>query len=91
MKGDLYSLRNITIKSTLVSLIYLEPLNLFLYTWRFLSQLDQEETNTFLKRLYRWFSPVSIVLLVLSFNSLVLAGIIEGSKCLYYDLHGKRE
>ena len=79
LKGDSTSLRNITIESTLVSLIYLEPLNLFLYTWRFLSQLDREETNTFLKRLYRWFTPMSIVLLILAFNSIVLAGIIEGS------------
>ena len=79
LKGDFHSLRNYAIRSTLVSLIYLEPLNLFLYTWRFLSQLDREETSTFLKRLYRWFTPISIVLLVLSFNSIVAVGIIEGS------------
>ena len=40
LKGDFDDLRQLTIKFTLSSLIYLEPLNMFLYTWRFLSHLE---------------------------------------------------
>ncbi len=43
LKGDLYSLRNLMISEFLYYLIFLEPLNLFLYTWRFLRELEQVE------------------------------------------------
>ena len=43
LKGDFYSLRNFLIPNFLYLLIYLEPLNLFLYTWRFLRELEQGE------------------------------------------------
>ena len=43
LKGDFYSLRNLMIRNFLDNLIYLEPLNLFLYTWRFLRELEQGE------------------------------------------------
>ena len=90
MSGDEHSLRNITIKSTLVSLIYIEPLNLFLYTWRFLSQLELEEENMFLKRMYRFYAPISVVLLSLSLISITTAGIFEGSGCLFFIVHGEK-
>jgi hypothetical protein len=49
----LTSLRRILIGSFLSKLIFLEPLNLFLYTWRFLSELEQSVSKpaakTFLK------------------------------------------
>ena len=43
LKGYSLSLRNFTIVDFLNNLIYLEPLNLFLYTWRFLRELKQVE------------------------------------------------
>ena len=48
LKGDFLSLRNWTIRNFLIDLIFLEPLNLFLYTWRFLRELEQGENNTFI-------------------------------------------
>jgi hypothetical protein len=36
LNGDLISLRNFIIRIFLSNMIYLEPLNMFLYTWRFL-------------------------------------------------------
>jgi hypothetical protein len=43
LKGDPFSLRNFMIRTFLFNLILLEPLNLFLYTWRFLPELEQGE------------------------------------------------
>ena len=43
LKGDFLSLSNWTIRNFLLKLVYLEPLNLFLYTWRFLRELEQGE------------------------------------------------
>jgi hypothetical protein len=43
LKGDHFSLRNNMIPAFLGNLIFLEPLNLFLYTWRFLRELEQAE------------------------------------------------
>ena len=48
LKGDPYSLRNWMIGIFLFNLIFLEPLNLFLYTWRFVRELEQGEKNTFI-------------------------------------------
>jgi hypothetical protein len=53
MKADISSLRNIMIPEFLFNLIYLEPLNLFLYAWRFLRELEKEEKNLFMKKFYR--------------------------------------
>ena len=66
------------------NLIYLTPLNLFFYTWRFLSELEQEESNAVLKRCLRWFSLISIVLLPLAFYCIVPAYIVEYARSYYY-------
>ena len=84
IKGDYSTLRNYTINSILDYSIYFEPLNLFLYTWRFLNQLQHEEANLRLKRFYRIFELVSIVLLPLSFVCIVPAFMIAAAKYDYY-------
>jgi hypothetical protein len=40
----------------------LDPVNIFLYTWQFLATLEREEENTKMKKLYRWFRIVSILI-----------------------------
>ena len=45
MKGDPNSLRNWIIPFFLSNLIYIEPLNMFLYTWRFIRELEKAEMN----------------------------------------------
>ena len=80
--GTLYS--EIT-RTFLNSMISFEPLNLFLYTWRFLDQLEYEETNKFMKQGYKWFARVSIVILPLSFFYIVPTFIVEISKSIYYE------
>jgi hypothetical protein len=47
--------------------IELAPLNIFLYSWRFLATLENEAEIWVVKRMYRWFARVSIVLLPVSF------------------------
>ena len=87
MKGDHNSLHNLTIFVFLYNLIYLEPLNLFLYTWRFLRELELEEKNHILKRFYWWFARASIVLLPAAFCCIVPAYIIEYARYVYYLEH----
>jgi hypothetical protein len=84
IKGDPESLRNWTIRIFLFDLIYLEPLNLFLYTWRFLRELEQGEKNTFIKKCYKWFARISIVLLPPAFLCIVPAWIVEYGRYYYY-------
>ena len=64
-------------------MILISPLSLFLYTWRFLKQLELE-ANRMLKRIYKWFALVSIVLLPLAFYVIVIVLIVEIAKFQYY-------
>jgi hypothetical protein len=89
IKSERTSLRSELIIESLNNLIFLEPLNLFLYTWRFLSQLQQEESNRVAKCLYRYIGNFIIVLLPLSFFCVVPAFIIEGSKDYFNLFHFK--
>ena len=72
------------INAFLDNLIFIEPLNLFLYTWCFLHQLEQEETNKTLKMVYYWFAKVSIVLIALCFYCIVPTYIVELARYSYY-------
>ena len=69
---------------SLYSLIYLEPLNIFLYTWRFLRELEQEEKNIIIKKCYRWFASISIVLIPAAFLCIVPAYIVEEARSNYF-------
>ena len=72
------------IRIFLANLLYFEPLNFFLYSWRFINMLEHSETNPYLKKIYHWFAPISIVLLPLCFFCFVPAWIVEISKVEYY-------
>ncbi len=78
------SLRNFMIDSFLFNLIYLEPLNLFLYTWRFLSELEQSVSKPVAKTFLKWFARISIILIPAAFISIVTAFIVEDARFLYY-------
>ena len=80
MKGNYVGFRNLMITAFLSELIYLEPLNIFLYTWRFLFQLQLEESNKFLKGFYRWFALFTILLIPLGFYCLVPLYVFEVAK-----------
>ncbi len=66
------SFRNIFITFFIQILIYLEPLNLFLYTWRFLRELEQSATSKIVKKLYKWLEFTTIALIPLAFYTTVL-------------------
>ncbi len=72
------------INSFLVDLIYLEPLNLFLYTWRFLSELEQSVSKPAAKTFLKWFARISIILIPPAFISIVTAWIVENARFEYY-------
>jgi hypothetical protein len=64
----------------LSNLIYLEPLNLFLYTWRFLSELEQSVSRPAAKTFLRWFTRISMLLIPPAFISIVTALIVQNVK-----------
>ena len=88
MNSGYWSLENFEIGAFLLNLIFLEPLNIFLYTWRFLRELEQEEDNTIVKLIYKWFARVSILLLPAAFLCIVPAYIVLEAKNSYYTFHG---
>jgi hypothetical protein len=74
IQNDSYSsLRNSFIDVFLFNLIYLEPLNLFLYTWRLLPELEQSVTKPAAKTFFKWFARISILLIPSALVSIVIA------------------
>lgn len=55
-----------------MSTTYFEPLNLFLYSWRFLRELEHSTTSPALKKVYKWFERISIVIIPLAFFIIVI-------------------
>ncbi len=64
--------------------LYLEPLNLFFYTWRFLATLESEEDNRLLKRVYRFVSLFSIIVLPSVFIGVYVAFVILYARAVSY-------
>ncbi len=89
MKGKYLSLHDLMLNEFFINLSYLLPLNLFLYTWRFLKELEQEVDSKILKICYRWFAYITIVLLPLAFYCIVPALLVEKSQMLYYNFHDR--
>ncbi len=71
----------------LLDLFYLEPLNLFLYTWRFLSELEESFSKPAAKTFLKWFSRLSIFIIPLAFISIVIAWIVESARWYYYFIY----
>ena len=63
--------------------LFLEPINIFLYTWRFILTLQLEEQNVMVKRIYRFVSVVSIAILPLSFYCVFAALVVIDPKTWY--------
>jgi hypothetical protein len=83
-KGAYDSVRNEALDQFLVKFIYLEPLNLFMYTWYFLRNLEQEETSLCLKRSFKIFAYVSIVLLPICYLAVFPVWCLEKGYEFYY-------
>jgi hypothetical protein len=85
IRGNIGSMRDLIITRFLLNMTYFEPLNLFLYSWRFLRELEHESTSPALKKFYKWFSIFSIWIIPACFLLLVPWFIILNSKFLYYE------
>ncbi len=90
-KDAFSSLRHQMINCFLLNLIYLEPLNLFLYTWRFLSELEQSDSKPAAKTFFKWFARISIIFVPPAFYSIVIAFIVELGMNEYYLFNLKLE
>jgi len=60
--------------------LFLEPINIFLYTWRFLQTLEAEERNQLIKAIYRWVAIITISLIPISFYCVYAALVIADMK-----------
>ena len=87
MKGDMGSQRDLLITGFLQWMIALAPLNLFLYSWRFLRELEQSVSNKVLKNICRGFEIFTIVVLPPAFYAVVLAWIYSNQEYIYYAAH----
>ena len=77
LKGDVLGLRHTAIIILLSSAIYLEPLNLFFYTWRFLATLEKEEQSKGWKTFYRWFARITMLLIPATFYAVFAVFVID--------------
>ncbi len=84
MKGSMGSLREIEIKFFLQWMIYIAPMNLFLYTWRFLRELEQSVSNKVLKHICRGFEILTIVVLPPAFYAIITGMLYAGGEEEYY-------
>jgi hypothetical protein len=57
--------------------IILEPINIFLYTWRFLATLEWNALNPCVKRLYRWFAVITGFAVPLTYYGLFASLVIS--------------
>ena len=87
LNGKNYGLKDFVIQQFLLQAIKLEPLNIFLYTWRFLKILEVEEENNILRHAYRWFARFTIVVVPLMFIAVLLAYVYYGAQEAYYTVH----
>ncbi len=77
------------INSFLLYLIYLAPLNLFLYTWRFLAEMEQSVSKPAAKIFLKWFARISILLMPAAFYSIVTTYIVYTAVWEYNVYHLK--
>ncbi len=89
MKGQFGSFRNEAITILMAYTIKLEPLNIFLYTWRFLTTLEREEKNRILKKFYRWVARLTIVIVPLAYYGIFSAYVVEFAKYFHYYFNGE--
>ena len=64
-------------------MIYVEPVNLFIYTGSFLPEIEQQSESKCLKVFLRWFRIVSLVLIPTALFSLTFAVSVEYARYLY--------
>jgi hypothetical protein len=79
LKGGYFSLQNLMLNEFFINMTFFLPLNLFLYTWRFLKELEQEADSKICKKCYRWFAYITILLVPLAFYTIVPALLVEKS------------
>ena len=84
MKGSLGDMRDLIITGFLENMTLLEPLNLFMYSWRFLKELEHESTSPALKKFYKWFAIFSIWIIPAAFLLLVPWFVYANAKFVYY-------
>lgn len=77
LKGGVASFRVNAMLTFLFEAIVLEPLNLFLYTWRFLVILEEEAESNCVKIFIRWFAIITIFTIPAAFYAIFAAIVIE--------------
>ena len=84
MKGNTGSFRDLFITSFLWLIPFVEPLNLFFYSWRFIKELKYHTTSSALKKFYTGLEIISMVLLPAAFYTLVPYWAYLNAKVTYF-------
>jgi len=66
----------------------LEPISIFLYTWCFLPSLEENVKNEILKKIYRYYKVISILIVPAIFLGLYTALVVSASKGQYFYVAG---
>ena len=66
------------IDSALGYALVLEPVNMFLYTWRFLTTLERDEKSQSVKLVYRWFARFT------GFTVPIVFWVVYACYCIFY-------
>ena len=69
-------MRSYMVDYILADMIYVEPLNLFLYTWTFLKEIESDTESETAKMFLKWIRIISIVVLPPALISLTIAASV---------------
>ena len=89
IQSDVFSFRYQFITCFLSSAIQLVPLNIFMYSWRFLVVLENDQENKILKSFYHWFALITILVLPIAFYAVFFAYAVESA--YYYEFNFKAD
>jgi hypothetical protein len=68
--------------------IFIDPVNVFLYTWQFLPTLLIEESSTLMSKMYHWYRQISIWIVPTAFLGLYTGLVIVTGKMFEYYSEG---
>ncbi len=70
--------RDYAISGMLSFAYFLDPVNVFLYTWQFLPTLEIEESNATMSKIYRWYRKISVWVVPPAFVGIFAGLVIAG-------------
>lgn len=80
------SFHKLAMDTMLSDAINLAPLNVFMYSWRFLQCLEKED-QTFWQKFLKWFTKISAWLIPITYYTIFIAFFLVNASSTYCGLH----